>query len=70
MKHRFAGIDIGSRTVKIAIFEDSTLIENRVEYHTHDPLSTARSMLSSQKFDSILLLDTDAICSNHILIVK
>jgi (R)-2-hydroxyacyl-CoA dehydratese activating ATPase len=40
-----AGIDIGSRTVKLALLAGGQLLATRVEYSNHDPLAVCRLML-------------------------
>jgi (R)-2-hydroxyacyl-CoA dehydratese activating ATPase len=40
-----AGIDIGSRTVKLAVLEGGRLVHYRVEYNSHDPLDICRELL-------------------------
>jgi len=50
---RMAGIDIGSRTVKLAVFEDSQLVFAQVRYNSHDPISVSRELLSEVAYDRI-----------------
>lgn len=42
---RYAGIDIGSRTVKLAVIEDGRLVFSRKAATSHDPLGTARFLM-------------------------
>ena len=44
-KVRSAGIDIGSRTVKLAVIEDGELVLTRKALTSHDPLETARDLI-------------------------
>ncbi len=48
---RTAGIDIGSRTTKVAVLEDGRLVHSRVVDTGTDPLGRARELLSSLAAD-------------------
>lgn len=48
-----AGLDIGSRTVKLAVLEHGKLLLSRKSVTSHDPLETARSLMKDAEFDSI-----------------
>jgi activator of 2-hydroxyglutaryl-CoA dehydratase len=50
---RCAGIDIGSRTVKLAVLEDGRLVLSRRAFTSHDPLGTMRDLLDGASFDAI-----------------
>ena len=50
---RCAGIDIGSRTVKLAVLEDGRLVLSRTAAASHDPLGTVRDLLDGAVFDTI-----------------
>jgi predicted CoA-substrate-specific enzyme activase len=50
---RRAGIDIGSRTVKLAVLEDGRLAFSRKSITTYNPLETARELMRDAKFDVI-----------------
>jgi len=50
---RYAGIDIGSRTIKLAVVEDGRLILARKAVTSHNPLGTARELLVGADFDRI-----------------
>ena len=50
---RYAGIDIGSRTVKLAVLENGRLIFSRKVVTSHDPLGTARDLMAGAVFDRI-----------------
>jgi len=50
---RCAGIDLGSRTVKLAVLEDGSLVLSRTAPATHDPLGTARDLMGGVEFDAI-----------------
>jgi activator of 2-hydroxyglutaryl-CoA dehydratase len=42
---RFAGIDIGSRTIELVVLKDREIIESRQVDTGFDPLTRAREML-------------------------
>ena len=48
-----AGIDIGSRTVKLAIFEDGRLLTAKKRENSFDPLMVCRELLAGEEFDRI-----------------
>lgn len=48
---RSAGLDIGSRTVKLAVLEDGKLLLARKSATSHDPLGTARALLDDASYD-------------------
>jgi predicted CoA-substrate-specific enzyme activase len=48
---RSAGLDIGSRTVKLAVLEDGKLLLARKSATSHDPLGTARALLEDAPYD-------------------
>ena len=50
---RCAGIDIGSRTVKLAVLEDGRLVLARKSVTSHNPLGTVRDLLDGAEFDVI-----------------
>jgi len=50
---RIAGIDIGSRTVKLAVLDSGALVHSRIEPNTHDPLAVCRQMLDGVDYDAI-----------------
>ena len=51
---RYAGIDIGSRTIKLAVIEDGRLVLSRKAASSHDPLGTARELMEGAGFDRIM----------------
>lgn len=51
---RTAGIDIGSRTVKLVILEDGRLVLSRVRENSFDPLAVCREILTGERFDAIV----------------
>jgi (R)-2-hydroxyacyl-CoA dehydratese activating ATPase len=51
---RAAGIDIGSRTVKLAVVEDGELDLARKALNSHDPIETVRALLQGIEYDSIV----------------
>ena len=50
---RYAGIDIGSRTIKFAVIEHGSLILSRKAIASHDPLGTARDLMKGAAFDRL-----------------
>ncbi len=50
---RYAGLDIGSRTVKLAVIEGGELALSRKSVTSHDPLETARSLMKDAEFDTV-----------------
>lgn len=51
MKH--AGIDIGSRTVKLAVVENGSIIELKKTINSYNPLETCQEILSGVEFDTL-----------------
>jgi len=51
---RSAGIDIGSRTVKLAVIEDGKLVLTRKAMTSHDPLEAVRALMSNIGYDLIV----------------
>jgi predicted CoA-substrate-specific enzyme activase len=50
---RAAGIDIGSRTVKVAVIDGGELILSRKALTSHDPFEMARRLLAGVEYESI-----------------
>ncbi|MEN6332146.1 MAG: acyl-CoA dehydratase activase [Smithella sp.] len=50
---KYAGIDIGSRTVKLVVLEHGKLVFSRKSITSHNPLETARKLMSGAEFDLI-----------------
>lgn len=50
---KYAGIDIGSRTVKLVVLENGKLVFSRKSITSHNPLETARQLMSGAEFDLI-----------------
>jgi predicted CoA-substrate-specific enzyme activase len=50
---RCAGIDIGSRTVKLAVLENGRLVLSRISVASHNPLVTVQDLLGGMEFDTI-----------------
>jgi len=48
-----AGIDIGSRTVKLAIVENGEIKELKKTINSYNPLETCREILSGVKYDNL-----------------
>lgn len=51
---RAAGIDIGSRTVKLAIFQDGQLDTSCKRENSFDPLAVCRELLAGKSYDSVV----------------
>lgn len=51
---KYAGIDIGSRTVKIAVIENDTFLYSAKSVNSFDPLSVCRELMKDLQFDSIV----------------
>ena len=51
---RGAGIDIGSRAIKLAVVEHGRVVESFRADAGHDPLGTARTLMGAATFDRIL----------------
>lgn len=54
MTRHFAGIDIGSRTVKLVVLEDNQVTHTDVRENSFDPISLARVMIAGQPCESIV----------------
>ncbi len=50
---RSAGIDIGSRTVKLAVLEDGRLVLARKAVTSYNPLATARELMEGVEFTGL-----------------
>ncbi len=50
---RSLGIDIGSRTIKVAVLEDGHLKFSRKADSTYDPMYVARGLLEGQSYDRL-----------------
>jgi predicted CoA-substrate-specific enzyme activase len=50
---KYAGIDIGSRTVKLAVLEDGRLVLTRKTLTSYDPLASVRELMADVSFDAI-----------------
>lgn len=50
---KYAGLDIGSRTVKLAVIENGELVLSRKSVTSHDPLATARLLMKDSEFDAV-----------------
>jgi (R)-2-hydroxyacyl-CoA dehydratese activating ATPase len=48
---RSAGLDIGSRTIKLAVLEHGKLVFSRKSVTSYDPLETARALMKDAEFD-------------------
>lgn len=51
---RAAGIDIGSRTIKLVIIEEDKVVLSLLSDTTHDPRSRAKEMLQGREYDALL----------------
>jgi predicted CoA-substrate-specific enzyme activase len=52
---RAAGIDIGSRTVKLAILQDGQLVTSKKRENSFDPLAVCRELLAGESYDSAVV---------------
>ena len=50
---RYAGIDIGSRTIRLAVLENGRLVLSRKSGTSHNPLETAQDLMDGVVFDTI-----------------
>ncbi len=51
---RYAGIDIGSRTIKLVVVEDGQILENRQTDTGFDPLKNAKDLLNGVQYERIV----------------
>jgi (R)-2-hydroxyacyl-CoA dehydratese activating ATPase len=51
---RCAGIDIGSRAIKLVVVENGTIVDHRQADTGYDPMAAARRLLDGVAFDRIL----------------
>ena len=51
---RKAGLDIGSRTIKLAVVEEGRISCSLIIPTSHDPIASCRELLSSAAFDSLV----------------
>jgi activator of 2-hydroxyglutaryl-CoA dehydratase len=51
---RLAGIDIGSRTIKLVVLEDGQIVESRQTDTGYDPMAQAQRLLDGLPYDRIL----------------
>lgn len=51
---RFAGIDIGSRSIELIILEDGHIVDRAQTQTGFDPLNRAKALLAEKSFDHIL----------------
>ena len=51
---RAAGLDIGSRTVKLAVVEGDETVLTRIALTSHDPLEAARTLIRGAGYDVIV----------------
>ncbi len=52
---RAAGIDVGSRTVKLAILQDGQLVTSKKRENSFDPLAVCRELLAGESYDSAVV---------------
>lgn len=48
-----AGIDIGSRTIKVVLLEDDKVIFSKVAENTYNPIETCKTLLEGLSYDTI-----------------
>ena len=51
---RFAGIDIGSRTIEVVVIEKERVVDNRLTDTGFDPMAQAKQLLMDVRFDRIM----------------
>ena len=51
---RAAGIDIGLRTVKLALVETAGLVLTRKALNSHDPIEKVKELIHGVEYDSII----------------
>ncbi len=51
---RAAGIDIGSRTVKLAVLQDGRLVTSKKNENSFDPLAVCRELLADESYDVLV----------------
>jgi predicted CoA-substrate-specific enzyme activase len=51
---RAAGIDIGSRTIKLVVMEGGEIVASFITDTTHDPLEQCKKLMAQTSFDKIL----------------
>lgn len=51
---RIAGIDIGSRTVKVVVLEDGRILDRRVLANSYDPVEACRTVLEGIQYDRMV----------------
>jgi activator of 2-hydroxyglutaryl-CoA dehydratase len=51
---RCAGIDIGSRAIKLIVFENGMIVEHRQADTGYDPMAETRKLLQGLTYDRIL----------------
>jgi (R)-2-hydroxyacyl-CoA dehydratese activating ATPase len=54
MTMRCAGIDIGSRAIKLVVVENGTIVEHRQTDTSYDPMAEARKLIAGLSYDCIL----------------
>jgi len=54
LRIRTAGIDVGSRTTKVAVLEDGRLVNSRIVDTGTDPLARARELLDGCRADTVV----------------
>ncbi len=55
MMMRFAGIDIGSRAIKLVVLENGSIVEHRQADTGYDPMTGTRKLLEGVPYDRILV---------------
>jgi len=51
---RTAGIDIGSRTIKLVVVDKGSIINSLMAETTHDPLDQCKTLMARTSYDRIL----------------
>lgn len=51
---KYAGLDIGSRTIALVVVDDSGVVEASVQDTTYDPIAECRRLLADRDFDGMV----------------
>ncbi len=54
MTARVAGIDIGSRTIKLVVSDESRIERQEVRPNSHDPIAVCRELLNGESYDRLV----------------
>jgi predicted CoA-substrate-specific enzyme activase len=51
---RSAGIDVGSRTIKVVVVESGCIVDSRIADTSYDPLAICNELLGNIAFDTLI----------------